>query len=70
MDTITTFEQFIHNQYVQCGILVLQVVLIMVIVLIRVRIHQKKIKNVIVQYKNGEYDKIISLASQLKNGYA
>ena len=70
MDTMTSFEQFIHNQHVQCGILVLQIVLILAILFVRVRVHKKKIKKVFSQYKKGEYDKIISIASQLKNGYA
>lgn len=70
MDFIILFEQFIRNKYVQCAIIIFQVVLFVAIVCIRTGSLNKKIKKVQEQYKNREYKKVISLASELKGKYS
>lgn len=70
MSVLEVFNHLIQEKYIQCGIIAFEIILIIVIFIVRIYTHRKKIKKVLEQYKNGEYLDIIPRVTQLKNGYS
>lgn len=68
-DLINSFNQFVQKPNVQWAIIGFQVVLVLAIILIRLYVHNKKIRKTLALYQSGKYEAMIAPATQLKNEF-